>query len=410
MSWLERIQKDISITTGDGKVYQPLYTNANKVREYNVSEFTFNNVSGSFVDRKLPKGYKYELELHFQGSDYVEQTEAFLNSADNPNAWVIQHPLYDQLRVQPSSCVVDDTVINISTIRATVISTIELDEVTKVSMSTTDEVKAMVEAQMVELNNAFVSREPIIDASLKNKLNKSAMERMKTLSKQITNSLDANKYINVYNELSNNLIQPGASVLSIVDAMQRFSALPYQFIDTTFNKIKMLGSQYEMLKKGISNIGKRTSKRTFEADGLNTIFSMAIAGIEYVSSSLDNMNMIIELIDTIHGYYEDFIDTLDAMVSDNISTLDGYVPDYESIRVLSVVIDKTLVYLLTIAKDGKVERSLMLTEDTTIYELTNKLYGYDDNDENLRKLIRTNNIGINEYLMLSKGRNIKYFK
>ena len=45
MSWIERIKNDIIITTGDGKVYTPLYSIGGKTVEYNIAEFNFPNIT-----------------------------------------------------------------------------------------------------------------------------------------------------------------------------------------------------------------------------------------------------------------------------------------------------------------------------------------------------------------------------
>ena len=124
MSWLEKVETEMIITTGDGQPYAPDYMNAVKSVEYNVAEFNFPGIAGTFVDRRLPKGRKFNLELYFQGDDHLDVAEAFEASANDSRAWEIEHPFYGLVIVQPTSLQFDNSKQNLSKITGTVIETI----------------------------------------------------------------------------------------------------------------------------------------------------------------------------------------------------------------------------------------------------------------------------------------------
>ena len=125
MSWVTKIKTDFIITTGDNAVYRPDWLNAEKEFEYNLTEFNFPDTAGSFIDRREVKGTRYALTIIFQGEDNLDISSDFKASADNRKAWIIEHPLYGRLRVQPSSLKFDDTKINATTITGVVIETNE---------------------------------------------------------------------------------------------------------------------------------------------------------------------------------------------------------------------------------------------------------------------------------------------
>ena len=76
MSWIERIQKGITITTGDGNSFTPLYVINSKNVEFNVAEFEFPNIGGTLVKRSEWKGTKFQLQIIFQGDDNIEKSNA----------------------------------------------------------------------------------------------------------------------------------------------------------------------------------------------------------------------------------------------------------------------------------------------------------------------------------------------
>ena len=150
MSWLDRIKDELSIQTGDGVVYKPFWVGATKSKEFNVSEFEFINVSGTLVDRRLPKGNRYNLEIHFQGDDHLEQALAFYESTDDVRYWVLQHPFYGYLYVQPLSINQDNTTLNVSKFSIPVVETI-IDDNPKTSISQIDSISIL----KVQLDDNF---------------------------------------------------------------------------------------------------------------------------------------------------------------------------------------------------------------------------------------------------------------
>ena len=98
MSWLEKVENKLTITCGDGKEYTPNYLAAQKAVEYNIAEFDFPNIEGTYISRKAPRGRKFPLELYFQGEDHLDVADAFELSARDPRPWKLSHPYYDELK------------------------------------------------------------------------------------------------------------------------------------------------------------------------------------------------------------------------------------------------------------------------------------------------------------------------
>src|SRR5688500_16182415 len=113
MSWVEKIQRELIITTGDGKEYKPNWLNASKDVEYNVAQFNFPKIPGTLVAGGEPKGAQYSVEFYFQGEDHLDKFTAFEQSAKDKRPWTISHPFYGRLVVKPLALKFDHSKYNV---------------------------------------------------------------------------------------------------------------------------------------------------------------------------------------------------------------------------------------------------------------------------------------------------------
>jgi len=124
MSWEDKITKQLSITTGDGKVYTVIWVNSSKSIEWHGSEFSFLEVNGTLAKKKKVLGRKFPLEFYFQGPDHLDDYAKFERSCSDMRPMVIEHPLYDVIIAQLMSLNVDNTTMNYSKVTCTAIETI----------------------------------------------------------------------------------------------------------------------------------------------------------------------------------------------------------------------------------------------------------------------------------------------
>ena len=68
MSWLQQ-NKDypFSITTGDGKKWNPKIEEENIELAFNMSAYSYRNIEGEFVERKRAKSDVFPIEFTFSG-------------------------------------------------------------------------------------------------------------------------------------------------------------------------------------------------------------------------------------------------------------------------------------------------------------------------------------------------------
>lgn len=405
MSWIERVKNQIIITCGDGREFRPKWKNAVKTREYNVTQFNFPEVSGTLVKRQQPKGNKYGIEIYFEGDDNIDVSTDFLLSADDPRPWVISHPYYDRIVVQPLSLNVDNSSYNSTKITGTIIETIT-DTNPKTSINATDKIIADQE----EINTVFEESyandvSPVIDDV--NQMNENNESLFLEGEKVISETSDFENYFNAFNTANSAILNATNEPLTAIRTLQAVVNAPALFATGIKARIETMKTQFAKLIQSIVGITDASLKKLFENNSGILISSMCLALVtdaEY-SSRRDVVSFIEGLVDD----YNDYLTQLDGIQSDNANSTESYIPDFRSQLLLNDLVNFTVSNLFEIAIDSRQERSVFLEEDSNIINVAHRFYGLDLQDSTIDELISTNEIGLNEYLGLKKGRKIVYF-
>lgn len=407
MGWIDNINEQMTITTGDGKQYTPEWLDAQITMEFNISQFNFINIPGTKVDRRQPLGNKYNLRVFFQGDNHLEVAEAFRISAGDPRAWNISHPFYGKITVQPLGLSFDFTKYNVSEITGSVMETIT-DENPKTSIDPTLKISADKDDLDVAVSEAF-SNSIIPDSTDKNQLASAQSSYYTEASKQITGT-DAEKFLNLYNAAQSAIIEATAEPFNAITKIQEFINFPPGLLyTTTQNRITMLENQFVNLNLSVADIITRNQKIVYEANAGVLIANMAIASITPQPGNYGTRNQVISAINTIIANYNLYISLLDSLQTANNGGPTSYIPDAQSITKLNDLINYTVANLFQIAISTKQERSIFIEDDSNIILLTHRFYGLDADDANIEQFILNNGIGLTEMYQIKKGRKIIYY-
>ena len=407
MSWIDNLKTTLTIITGDGEQYTPNWKGASVVVGYNVSEFNFPNVEGTYVDRREQLGSKFALELYFQGEDHLEVMKNFVISAKDKRPWTIIHPLYDVLNVQPSALNIDNTDNNISKITITATQTIERTN-PRTLIIPVDKIDEDVEF----LSAILVSALDVPDATLiKNEI---AKFKIKSLP-SIQNDADGQVFINKANIAEDSVANIGAEQDTALNAVIDFLLSPSDFNQSVASRLKMVSNSFDDLVGTV--IGTPTEikdfpndfKTTFETFGASIIASLCrLASLPILSdyTKRSEVNVTIEKILTIHNTYIVKLDELEIGTGGNPQ---DYQPNAESIIALNNLVNYTASVLFDISQDSKQERSEIIAEDSDFITLAHRFYGLDFEDANIDELMSNNSLGINGIINIKKGTKIIYY-
>lgn len=403
MSWIEKINSDFTIKTGDGSTFTPNWLNANKTIDYNVSIFEFKELEGSLVKRRTPKGARYAFEIYFQGDNHLDIAKDFETAAANPKAWNVTHPFYGSILVQPIGMTFDNSVYNVTKINGEWFETIT-EDAPKVTLSPKD--KILEDKQLADdaLANTYASEVKAKGADIREGKS-NATELYNKGKKTITDSIDAEDYFNAFNEAIAAFDNATADPLAAIRKLQRMVNKPFEFITTIQNRINLLFEQLTGLAAPI--LGSRNSKKLYENTAGTIVGAMTAASV--TNATYSNRVQAISVVENIIAGYEDYLFNLDSISSLNGGKVDSYIANSDAIIKLSDLVSYTISVLLQIAADSRQERTLYLPEDTTLIQLAFELYGLTSEDAEINEIIDTNEIGISEMLLLQKGRKIVYY-
>lgn len=408
MSWVEKIETQLLIITGDGNTYSPLWKSPMMSVDYNVSEFNFPNLEGTLVSRKKPRGRKYNLDIYFQGEDNIEQAKAFEVSARDSRAWTISHPIYGKVIVQPIGLSIDYTPINVSAITGSMIETITDEN----PIITTNAYDFVIQSKEIA-DNAFA-----VSFSGNSNISSQALTRLTTNNeasyltniKSITNTVEADEYRNRYNEAQTKILNFTQEPLLAMQAVNNFINYPPTLLTIPLQvRLSDIYTQLDYLATVAETITDTANKILYENNGGVLIGTLALASVIFNPNSYKTKSGVLNVIDKIITYYNTYIATLALFQSSNYNTTSSYLPDYDSLTKLNNLINYTLSNLFSIASDAKQERSVYLEEDSNVILLTHRFYGIDADGETIEYLMESNGWGLNQVLGIPKGTKVLYY-
>ncbi len=407
MSWLDKIQERLVITTGDRTRYYPNWLNAVKTKEWNVARFEFIDVRGTLVKRGTNKGRTFNIEIYFQGEDHLDIAAQFEDSADDPRPWKIEHPFYGSLLCQPISLQFDNTVYNVSKITGTLVETID-ESNPQIKKDPIDEIYQKVTNLQSVTEQYFSVNMPkltSIDISHLTDNIESVNSKVRT---KIKLTVDLQNYFNLFNDANAKILDITSEPLEAIRAVQAMLNAPALFTDNVQSRLNMLTDQFDLLVDTVRTILTVGDKLIFENNIVNSMATIAQAVVTEID--YENRKQVVGVVDVIVGKYDEMIELLDSLQTDNGGDPDSYIPDAASMQAIGSLVNTTVSQLFNIALNQKQERVVVLMEDTNVVLLTHKYYGLDAADENIGKMIRDNGIGLNELLQIKKNRTIVYYQ
>lgn len=407
MSWLDLINTDLIITTGDGVNYFPdwMTASAQKHIEYNFTEFNFPNVPGSLVNRKFPKGRRYNLEVYFQGADHLDKTKAFETSANDQRYWTLNHPFYEQIYVQPTSIHIDNSGLNTSKITIAIIETI-VDDNPKTVVSASD----YIQSKKLELNRNL---ELILTATPSQAdINKTNANNSSAYSKGVPliNIPDqAAEYFNIFNTATTYVNTATATPLLAIRATTTLLNYPAQFNISVQQRMNLVKQQLDNLRTQVSTILSLSTKQLYQAQASALLTALAESATTPLSGDYTNVKKVNSATDMLITYYNYILRDLDTLQTPNGGNPDSFIPDMASMSTLDSLVNYCISSLYDIALNSKKERSIILDSDTNLINLTHRLYGLDPSDNNINELMQNNGWGLNHILQLKKNTKVVYY-
>lgn len=410
MAWTENIDTNIVVVTGDGKTYTPLYRIAERNKEYNTAEFNFIGVSGTLVDRRLPKSYRQTIDLIFQGEDHLEDYKTFILSADDVRPWNVYHPMYGNITVHPLRVNEDPKGLGLTELRVDWMETI-----TTVNPSVVIDPQEKVQLDSVKLSETAAQ-------SFENNLNDPSVTDLALMQSQmdsaysISNELEktgpeANKYFDLYTVASNKLNEGIDRAQQLAFASITVMTYPSYFTAGIKPRLNILKKQFLSLSaqmETLNNFGKKTVYETMAGSIVNAMANASVTTT--TENNLNSATEVVEAAEILSSVYNSFLVNLDFLQTPDVGRPNSYTPDVNFMSGLDILVNLAVSQLLNIALESQQERVITLEKDSNVINLVHRFYGITSGDDSeITRFMDQNNIGLNEMLQVKKGRSIVYY-
>jgi hypothetical protein len=432
MSWVDAVQSQLIIKTGDGKQFSPLWKNScAKEIEYNIAQFDFPKIAGSLVNRGTPTARKFTMEIYFQGENNLDDALAFEISANDPRPWTISHPIYGNILVQPVGLKFDYSGYNITAITGTIIETLGSPGL-KITILPIDKINADKVTVDEKFAESFSAEEELLQARKVTAADLAGVniKQVTTLTginkafydlgiKSVKLTEDAGTYLNLFNTANAAVSQLINAPLQTIQAVQALINFPGIMVTSIVVRLSLLQSQLNALKNQL-DFTNRGDKKLYEVLGGGIISSMAQGSVTSYDAvgELANAGIlpdyktrkdVVNVIDTIQIMHSNFLTDIDNNQTDNGGLEDSYLPDPDSIIGLNSLINFTISNLSSIALNAKQERSVVLNDDSNVILLAHRFYGLQVDDSTIQTFMENNDIFLNEILAIKKGRTLIYY-
>jgi hypothetical protein len=442
MSWLDKVKYDFTIyfpnddsydsNTGTfdiskADVYTPKWINATHKFDVNYTEFIFKGVPGSLIDRRLPKGERYEVELYFdsintdgKSQDNLDIAAKFAASAK----WVpkgstysppfyVAHPMYGTLYVQHLGFDFDNSDYNVTKITGTLIETL-----TNKKLNILPDFGSNVAAKFNTLsrNNAAnynavvtkVSASDIISQAKAANAIKDAVVSYGGYAAKIQNYVD--KFNTAYNT-ANAYINMGQAAIdngfNTIGSIIQLAFLPVSFTLSLANRVSFYQSMLSSLN--FSDFLSLNDKVLLESMGITYNACICVAAANPSAGDYNTVDDVTNMVSIILGNYNSLIAGLESMQGLNGGELNAYIPNPQNIQAYNDIVLYTVSQLYQIAASTKKKYTVSLAADDSIFNIAYRYVGLTADDSTIDDLAALNNLSIPEWIILRKGRQITYY-
>lgn len=405
MSWVNRVQSGLVITTGDGKSYEPKWMKTSYVRDYNVTEYNFPETDGTLVKRTTALGTKYSIEIFFEGDENIEDAEQFRISSDDRRPWTIEHPEYGNILVQPSSLSFDTSVYNSTRVTGTVTETIA-DEGLQITEVPLDLITGFNLA-VFEISAAALSEQPNPNPARMAQNNQAYYDSGRL---SVSNLIESERYFAAFSAANGAIANVTAKPLQAAISLQRVIEAPAQFSLSVRARIDILRNQLTTLIQSALTVASVFDKKLIETNGSVIISAMSLsAATPLGNNDYGNADTVFQIIEILLNANLDYTNVIDSMQTVNGGDTDSYVPDFGLSIQVNDVLNYTISSLFTIALSAQQLRTFTLTSDTSLILLAHKFYGLNEDDSTIDDFILQNSLGLNDMLILPAGKIVKYY-
>jgi hypothetical protein len=418
MTWQDRIKNTVfTITTGDGKVFTPLWKDGETSKEFNYSEYAFPALDGELIDRRRVKARQFPLVFWFTGANNIDVSEEFDTAANDPRAWKVRHPFYGDISGHPLMIRRSDANLNGTEITVEFRESLSGAPIAQ-SISVPDDVANRYTVLSTTSATDYASKvklQPADVSGIKGVLNKvdgfisKSVNQINSTTAPVTDAVN-NAYSD-YQQARFTLFNSADTIITepegAISALYAVIAIPAGFILDVKDRITLLQSVYNSIA-GILGTSTPNNKAYFEAGCAACIAGMCSALVNPQPGDYQTRSDITTLSDILSAQYAAYLASLDAGYVNITSPTAAFSASQETQQQVMELVIETVASLNAQLFNAKQERQVVLMADSNLILLTHKYMGLDQDDVNLEQFRQLNNIKNKKLFNVPKGTKITY--
>jgi len=406
MSWIDRLDNtELEITTGDGKIYKPLWLNAIKNVNYNTEGFDFVGIDGTYVSRKEQSGDQFPITLYFTGEDCIDDANAFQESSKDQRPWEVKHPFFDNVLAQPLNLSFDYSDYNIVKVTGTLWRTITAkfpeDEI--VVSDTVITVKAEMDADLVAYSVVAI---PDPSTGLLGPFGRVITAISKAFEVLARTQDEAKKLKDLVRTASGAIQNVANNLTAFTNSLIELINFPFLILANIEGSINGFFGAFNSLVEIFDP--EDEEQQIFAEISLTALNSAAAA--QFVNPNKATTSSTETVVD--YQTRQEVANAVEALTTLNDALVayydtNGYVQNAGLALSLDTIINIARANLFDIAFQAKQERSVFIEKNSDPINLAYKYFGAGDNA--LDQFLLANNLTLEEHFEIKKGRQITYY-
>lgn len=410
MSWLDRLQPTIPMTSPEGNFFEPKWIGNERSKDKKLGLFNYPDVKGTIAQDLGVTSTKYPLTVYFDGENNDIISDDFFRAVDEKGLWTVQHPVVGGLALQLTS--VGDGIQPVTSGNVRVFTCQFIEPISDNIVISTAELRNQITNSVAVLNDfastSFLNR---VSGALGN-----AKSSVNNAAKKVTAAIDS--VLGPLKRLNDDINSAFDSITrSIESIITDITSFPGEFAGEIQNLIQLPGtiavktSQkleiYANLISGLSELDGDL-KETFAVKDL--VLSACIGALADIASNTDAQTRtdILSQLDLISDQFTLITTQLDSDQSKVVTNRieDQYIPLEGSYPQNLLTTAFAINFLLKGSLDLSIEKRFTLTEHKLPINITIEEYG---TDELLDFFNETNLLQNEEFILLPPGREIVVF-
>jgi len=395
-TWLDKLTNiSLRLKTGDGKIYFPMWQNAQKEIGFNTESFEFAGIDGAYVERGTKKGNQFPVLFYFQGEDHLDTAEAFEKSSIDKRAWEITHPYYGKIKVQPVSLKFDNSNHNLTAVSGNLIETTDLAAPVG-KISPINQIRIENESLTAALVANFGNTITVGATTPQNSLS------FVVLANNLYRNLPTSETIETYQNMVREAVGAANSIINDANRYMQSIANLYNFPILAGQNVEFrTRTIYESFVSTLNYVAGKNDTETakiFESTGAAMVGAICYNSLfepEYTSRA-----KCLKTKDNIYSLYESYMVYFDAVGLD-ISP--------ETAQKLDYMVNLTAANLFEISFNLKQERTMVTRYPTNMLLLAHELFSGETVDSKIDAFLAANPTKRENYLQIPENTEILYY-